>query len=96
MILIANPIMVKRLSKAASNNEIKRKMDAEDMIDRLINREAKEQLKEQAEMYEEKMKDQAVQFEKEKEVAIMQEKKEKEEIIKQMEILKQQLEELKK
>ncbi len=99
--------MVKRLSKAASNNEIKRKMEAEDMIDRLINREAKEQLKEQAEMYEEQLKEQAVQFgrekeeaimreKKEKEEAIMQEKKEKEEIMKQLDVLKRQLEELKK
>ena len=47
--------MVKRLSKAASNTEIQRKMEAEDMIDRLISREAKVQLKEQAEQYEAKI-----------------------------------------
>jgi hypothetical protein len=53
-----NPLVkkiVKRLSKAAGDETIKRTMDAEDMIERLINREAKEQLKEQAEMYEEKL-----------------------------------------
>jgi hypothetical protein len=50
-----NPLVkkiVKRLSKAASDEKIKRTMDAEDMIDRLINREAKEQAK----VYEEKLK----------------------------------------
>jgi hypothetical protein len=53
-----NPLVkkiVKRLSKAASDEIIRRTMDAEDMIERLINREAKEQLKEQAEQYEEKL-----------------------------------------
>ncbi len=60
-----NPLVkkiVKRLSKAASNETIKRTMDAEDMIERLINREAKEQIK----IYEEKLREQAEQFEKEK------------------------------
>ena len=47
--------MVKRLSKAASNETIKRKMEAEDMIERLINKEAQERLKEQAEVYEKKI-----------------------------------------
>lgn len=49
-----NPLvkkMVKRLSKAASNETIKRKMEAEDMIDKIINN----QLREQAEKYEEKL-----------------------------------------
>lgn len=43
-----NPLVkkiVKRLSKAASSQEIKRKMDAEDMIDRLIDREANAKIK---------------------------------------------------
>jgi uncharacterized membrane-anchored protein YjiN (DUF445 family) len=42
-----NPLVkkiVKRLSKAASNETIKRKMDAEDMIERLVSRETKERL----------------------------------------------------
>ena len=53
-----NPLvkrMVKRLSKAASSEIIKRKMEAEDMIDRLIDRETQEKLKEQAEAYEKKI-----------------------------------------
>jgi hypothetical protein len=65
-----NPLVkkiVNRLSKAAGDEKIKRTMDAEDMIERLINREAKEQLKVQAEHYEEKLKEQALHFEKEKE-----------------------------
>jgi hypothetical protein len=53
-----NPLVkkiVKRLSKAASNETIKRKMDAEDMIERLIKREAKERLQKITEEYEEKL-----------------------------------------
>ena len=51
-----NPLvkkMVKRLSKAADDERIKRQMEAEDMINRLIDRESEERLKEQAQMYEE-------------------------------------------
>jgi hypothetical protein len=79
-----NPLVkkiVKRLSKAVSDEKIQRTMDAEDMIERLINREAKEKLKEQAEQYEEKLKKQALHFEKEKEEVI----KEKEDKIKEKE-----------
>ena len=47
--------MVKRLSKAASNEKIKKTMEAEDMIDRLINRETEEKLKIQAKEFEEKL-----------------------------------------
>ncbi|MEY4905873.1 MAG: hypothetical protein RLZZ292_3688 [Bacteroidota bacterium] len=46
--------MVKRLSKAASNEKIKKTMEAEDMIDRLINREIEEKLKEFKEKLEQK------------------------------------------
>jgi hypothetical protein len=70
-----NPLVkkiVKRLSKAASNETIKRKMDAEDMIERLVSRETKERLQKITEEYEEKLnqKDkelrlQALEFEKE-------------------------------
>ncbi|MEY4902784.1 MAG: hypothetical protein RLZZ292_599 [Bacteroidota bacterium] len=38
--------MIKRLSKAASNEKIKKTMDAEDMIERLINREIEAKLEE--------------------------------------------------
>jgi hypothetical protein len=75
-----NPLVkkiVKRLSKAAGNETIKRKMDAEDMIERLVNRETKERLQKITEEYEEKLnqKDneirlQALEFEKKnKEIA---------------------------
>jgi hypothetical protein len=49
-----NPLLkkiIKRLSKAASDSKIKRTMEAEDMIERLINREANEKIK----VYEEKL-----------------------------------------
>jgi hypothetical protein len=55
-----NPLVkkiIKRLSKAASNEKIKRTMEAEDMIERLINREAEEKLKAQAAAYEGKLKE---------------------------------------
>jgi hypothetical protein len=89
-----NPLVkkiVKRLSKAASDENIQRTMDAEDMIERLINREAKEQLKEQAAQYEEKLKEQAAQFEKDninKEEAIKQKGEEIEELKRQIEAFK--------
>jgi hypothetical protein len=60
--------MVKRLSKAASNEKIKKTMEAEDMIERLVNREAEEKLKIQAEKFEKKIKEQANQFEREREL----------------------------
>jgi hypothetical protein len=92
-----NPLVkkiVKRLSKAASDETIRRTMDAEDMIERLINREMKEQAKE----YEERLKEQAIQFEKEKEEAIQLKEKENQEAIQQKEKenqeLKRQIEEL--
>ena len=66
-----------------NNETIKRTMDAEDMIEMLINREAKEQLKIQAEMYEEMLKESNEQFE-----------KEKRDMIEQNEKLKRQLEAL--
>ena len=47
--------MVKRLSKAAADDKIKRTMDAEDMIERLVNREAEGKLREQADIYEKKL-----------------------------------------
>jgi hypothetical protein len=83
-----NPLVkkiVKRLSKAAGNETIKRKMDAEDMIERLVNREAKERLQKITEEYEEKLRLLSLGFE-----------KEKEETVKENEELKRQLEEYKK
>ena len=53
-----NPLvkkMVKRLSRAAADKKIKRIMDAEDMIERLVNRESEGKLKDQAEKYEKKL-----------------------------------------
>ncbi len=47
--------MVKRLSKAAGNEKIKKTMEAEDMIDRLISRELEEKLSIQAIEFEEKL-----------------------------------------
>lgn len=47
--------MVKRLSKAASNEKIRKTMEAEDMLDRLINRETAEKLKIQAKEFQEKL-----------------------------------------
>ena len=47
--------MVKPLSKAAADDKIKRTMDAEDMIERLVNRESEEKLKEQADKYEKQL-----------------------------------------
>jgi hypothetical protein len=38
--------MIKRLSKAAANEKIKRTMEAEDSIERMINRETEEKTKE--------------------------------------------------
>jgi hypothetical protein len=83
-----NPLVkkiVKRLSKAAGNETIKRKMDAEDMIDRLVNRETKERLQKITEEYEEKLRLLSLGFE-----------KEKEETVRENEELKRQLEEYKK
>lgn len=84
-----NPVvkkMVKRLSKAASNEEIKKGMDAEDSIDRLINREAEEKLKKQAELYEAKLQ------EKEEKLQEKEEKlQEKEEKLQESEREKEQL-----
>ncbi len=82
-----NPLvqkMVKRLSRAASNDKIKKTMEAEDMIDRLVNRESEEKLKIQADQYEERLKEQAEQFEREKEAF----EKEKEELKRQLESFK--------
>jgi len=63
-----NPLvekMVKRLSKAVANEEIKRAMDAEDSIERLIKRELDEKLKE----YEEKLQENEIKLqEKEQEM----------------------------
>lgn len=78
-----NPLVkkiVKRLSKAASNETIRRTMDAEDMIERLIERETKQQLK----VYEEQLK--------EKDDIIQQKDKTIEEIERENEELKRQLE----
>jgi hypothetical protein len=89
-----NPLVkkiVKRLSKAASDETIKRTMDAEDMIERLINREAKEQLKEMAEQHEEKLKEIAFQVEKDKKEMIEQFEKDKREKDKEIEELKRLL-----
>jgi hypothetical protein len=86
-----NPLvrkMVRRLSKAAGDEHIKRTMEAEDMIDRLINREAKERLKEQAAQYEERLKEQAEQFENEKKEAIKKKERENEELRRQLAELK--------
>ena len=53
-----NPLvkkMVKRLSRAAADEKIKRIMDAEDMIERLVNRESEGKLKDLSEKYEKKL-----------------------------------------
>ena len=92
-----NPLVkkiVKRLSKAASDETIKRTMDAEDMIEMLINREAKEQLKIQAEMYEEMLKESNEQFEKEKEKMVELAEKEKKDMIELAEKEKRDMTEL--
>ena len=55
-----NPLvkkMVKRLSKAAADEKIRRIMDAEDMIERLVNRESEGKLKDLSEKYEKKLED---------------------------------------
>ena len=70
--------MVKRLSRAASNDKIKKTMEAEDMIDRLISRESEEKLKVQAQKFGEVIKEKEEVI-KEKEEVI----KEKEEVIKE-------------
>jgi formate-dependent nitrite reductase cytochrome c552 subunit len=97
IMIIANPIydVVKRLSKAASNEKIKKTMDAEDMIERLVNREAEEKLKIQAKEFEEKFKEQASLFEKEREqferenqAAIEEKERENQELKRQIEELK--------
>lgn len=78
-----NPLvkkMVKRLSKAVANEDIKRAMDAEDSIERLINRELEEKLREQAEAYEEKLKTLAQEKEREMEAL----RKQLEEALKQI------------
>ena len=83
-----NPLvkkMVRRLSKAASSEPIRKRMDAEDMIDRLITRESSEKLRAQAAHYEDRILQQqdeheaAIQKERaEKKAAIQKERKEKE------------------
>ena len=81
-----NPLvkkMVKRLSKAASNEAIKKGMDAEDSIERLINREADEKLKAQALLYEEKLQ--------EKDEKLQESEREKEKLRKQVEELMKQI-----
>jgi hypothetical protein len=82
-----NPLLkkiIKRLSKAAASEEIKRAMDAEDSIDRILNRELEEKLREQAEAYEEKLK--VVEQESQEKEAKLQEKE------REMEALRKQLE----
>lgn len=81
-----NPLvkkMVKRLWKAASNEHIKKGMEAEDSIDRLITRETEEKLREQAELYEEKLQ--------EKEEKLQESEREKDALRKQLEEALKQL-----
>ncbi len=95
-----NPLvrkMVKRLSKAAGNEQIKKGMDAEDSIDRLINRETEEKLKEQAALFDQKLqeKDQKLQEKdqklQEKEQKLQESELEKEALQKQIEALLKQV-----
>lgn len=71
--------IVKRLSKAASNAAIKRGMEAEDSIERLINRE----MKAQAQVYEEKLQ--------EKDMKLQESEREKDILRKQLDELLKQL-----
>ena len=93
-----NPLVkkiIRRLSKAAASEAIRRKMDAEDMIERLISRETTEQLKEQAEKHGQELvaKDEVI-FQKEK--LIKKEKAEKEKVEKEKEMYKKMFEDLQK
>ena len=71
-----NPLvkkMVKRLSRAAADEKIKRIMDAEDMIERLVNRESEGKLKDLSEKYEKKLEEKdSVIIEKDNVIAIIQ------------------------
>ncbi len=61
-----NPLakkIIKRLSKAAASQEIQRTMEAEDMIEHLINRESEEKLSKQAQEYEEIIQQKEEEFE---------------------------------
>ena len=78
--------MVKRLSKAASNEQIKKGMDAEDSIERLIRRETEERLK----IYEEKLQESEEKLQ-EKETKLQESEREKEELRRQLEEALKQL-----
>ena len=82
-----NPLLkkiIKRLSKAAASTEIKRAMDAEDSIDRILNREVEEKLREQAEAYDAKLQEKDVILQ-EKDAQLQEREREMEELRKQLE-----------
>lgn len=95
-----NPLvkkMLRRLSKAAADEKIKKTMDAEDMIARLISREMAQKVKE----YEEKLKESEAekqkimqekqQIEQEKQQIEQENQREKEELIRQLKELQDRL-----
>ena len=86
---------MRKINYETASEAIRRKMDAEDMIERLISRETTEQLKEQAEKHGQELvaKDEVI-FQKEK--LIKKEKAEKEKVEKEKEMYKKMFEDLQK